>query len=303
MSDDRGPIYIAGLAHSSKTPLRAALGAHPDISMTRRTYMWDRFYGRFGDLADERNAERCLSVMLADGCIGRLTPDPERIRREFREGPRDYAHLFALFHEHHAERLGKRRWGEQLGFVERFSAPIFAAFPSARMIHLVRDPRERSGSTTRRKRGAVGWNTAMWLESAKLAERNRRRYPDEYRVVRYESFVAEPVDTLEELCAFLGEACLPCMREALMDTGVGDGAAPGSVTRPRAGQALSAELAFVDRYARRELSAFDYATNMTDLSRRDRLAFALAERPLNRVTMAAWRLFGGRGAPGDVRSS
>src|SRR6266536_1371779 len=60
MSDDRGPIYIAGLAHSAKTPLRAALAAHPDISMTRRTYMWGRFYGRFGDLTDERNAERCL---------------------------------------------------------------------------------------------------------------------------------------------------------------------------------------------------------------------------------------------------
>jgi len=225
MTDDRGPIYIAGLAHSGKTPLRLALAAHPDISMTRRTYMWGRFHGRFGDLADERNAERCLSAMLADGYVETLAPDPERIRREFHEGPRDYAHLFALFHQHHAERLGKRRWGDQLGFVERFAAPIFTAFPSARMIHMVRDPRSRPGSTTRRRRGAVGWNTAMWLESATLAERNRRRYPDAYRVVRSESFVAEPLDTLEELCDFLGETCLRSMMEALIATGVGDKAA------------------------------------------------------------------------------
>jgi len=216
MSDDRGPIYIAGLSHSGKTPLGLALAAHPDISMTRRTYMWGRFYRRFGDLADERNAERCLSAMLADASVGRLAPDPERIRREFREGPRDYAHLFALFHEHHAERLGKRRWGEQLRFVERFAAPIFAAFPSARMIHMVRDPDVRSGPTTRRRLGAVGWNTAMWLESATLAERNRRRYPDACRVVRSGSFAAEPLDTLEELCGFLGETCLPSMREVVM---------------------------------------------------------------------------------------
>ena len=38
-----GPIYLGGLAHSGKTPLRAALGAHPDVSLTRKTGLWDRF--------------------------------------------------------------------------------------------------------------------------------------------------------------------------------------------------------------------------------------------------------------------
>jgi hypothetical protein len=220
-----GPIFIGGRAHTGKTPVRIVLGAHPDISMTRRTHLWDRFFGRFGDLSEPRNLERCLETIAADPGAAQLHPDPDRIRRELLGGPATYARLFDLLHRHHAERLGKRRWGDQLGGVERFADAIFAGYPSARMIHMIRDPRRDAGRC-RRRWAAVGWETARWLASARLAERNRRRYPGRYRVVRFESLVAAPDDTLRGLCAFLDERFEPSMQRAVATIGLGEDAGP-----------------------------------------------------------------------------
>ena len=98
----RGPIFIGGLSGSGKTQLRLVLGAHPDISMTRRSYLWNRFYGRFGSLDDPENFERCLAVMAADRDVQRLDPDWVRIRRELLAGQPNDARLIGLLHDHYA---------------------------------------------------------------------------------------------------------------------------------------------------------------------------------------------------------
>ncbi len=284
MSGRGDPIFIGGLARSGKTQLRIVLEALPRVSMTRRTYMWDRFYGRFGDLARPRNLDRCLAVMEADPGVQQLEPDLARIRREFlEEGPATYARLFGLFHAHHAERLGKPRWGDQLAFVERFADPIFETFPQARMIHMIRDPRSliEPGRSERRRPGSVGWVTGKWLRSADLAERNLRRHPAGYRVVRYEAFAAHPVETVQQLCSFLDEEYVPIMSDVLSSVrfDVGGGEDHGAVRTERSAQRVPAEVAFVDAYARRKLVAFEYP--VTPSKPQDRLAYALVVRPVN----------------------
>lgn len=294
---DAGPIFIGGLSGSGKTQLRMALGAHPDISLTRRTRMWDRFYGRFGDLRDPANLDRCLATMLRDPGVQRLAPDERRVRRELADGPPTYARLFALMHQHHAERAGKRRWGDQLGFIERFADPIFAAFPSARMVHMVRDPRHRPSTGGGRRHALaakLGWETAMWLRSVELATRNQRRYPGGYLVVRYEVLSDRPVGTAAAICSFIGERFSPSMADAVrglrFDTGEPGGPPPGDAVT-----ALSpADATFLDRYAGRELARFGYPRTRPALTGRDRVAFGLATWPLNRAAMAAWRAFGPR---------
>jgi hypothetical protein len=300
MSGERGPIVIGGLAHSGKTQLRVVLGAHPGLSMTRRTYMWDRFYGCFGDLSGRRNLDRCLAALVADKDVRRLGPDPNRIRDDFLEGPSTYARLFALVHEHHAQRMGKRRWGDQLGFVERFVDLILAAFPSARIIHMIRDPRgghETDSSMVRGKRGRLGWETAKWLCSADLAEHNRRHYPDNYRVVRYETFAARPEQTVRELCGFILEEYVPEMHRALSTLSFDSHEFHEATFQRRA----SPDMAFIDMYARQRMLAFDYPATRGSLSLRDRSSFWLADWPLNRAGMVAWRVLKGRRSAKRVR--
>lgn len=278
------PIFIGGLSHSGKTPLRRVLGAHPDISMTRKTRLWERFYGRFGDLGRPANLARCLEAILRDPGIQQLEPDADRLRRDLAHGPATYARIFALLHQHHAERAGKRRWGDQLGLVERFADPIFAAFPRARMIHMIRDPRDRPvlGPTTRpRRAGQLGWEIGLWLRSAELADRNTHRYPRRYRMVRYEAFAARPVETVEALCAFLGEEYVPPMADVLrtitLDDGRDGSATPGARQPPRLSPA---EVSLVNQLARRRLVGLGYDGASPVLSARERVAVVLVDRPL-----------------------
>jgi len=222
--------------------------------------------------------------------VRRLEPDEERLRRDLATGPVTDARLFGLVQAQHAERLGCARWGEQVRSIERFADPIFEAFPDARMLHMIRDPRERFGASEHQGPGSVGWHTAMWRQSAALAERNVERYPQGYRVVRFEALAAEPDATLEDVCAFVGVDPTSEMREVLAAGLHGD--AQGTPT--------PAQRAFVERDAGPGLRTFGYATAKVGASGRDR-AVALATRPFNRATMAAWRLTVGRTGPAPVR--
>ena len=56
------PIFIAGPDRSGTTLMFALLASHPNLSMVRRTNMWRYFHGRYGDLGDPQNLERCLDV-------------------------------------------------------------------------------------------------------------------------------------------------------------------------------------------------------------------------------------------------
>ena len=170
--------------------------------------MWTYFYGRFGDIAKPANFERCFDAMLSYKHVLHLEPDPDRIRQAFLEGPRTYARLFACFLDDYAQRQGKPRWGVQTGLIERYADMLFAADPDARVLHMVRDPRDRyEGSLALWPdgRGRAGGATARWTYSMRLAQRHVRKYPDRYRVVRYEDMVCDTEGTLRSVCAFLDE--------------------------------------------------------------------------------------------------
>jgi hypothetical protein len=290
----RDPIFIGGLASSGKTQLRLVLGAHPEISMTRKTYLWRRYFGRFGDLGRRRNLERCLAALSRDDGVQSLAPDLDRILREFLVGPATYGRLFGLFHQHHAERHGKRRWGDQLGSVERFADPIFESFPKARMIQMIRDPRPAAAIVTGRRQrpGKVGWETAIWRRSAELAERNRLRYGDRYRVVRYENLAAHPEATVRGVCDFLGEDFVDGMAQALDEVRFDVLAGQGAAGEPRHSPA-----AFIEGHAKRELLLLDYpvATNVVP-----RGSSSMIGRPIDVAAMAVGRAFGTRHWPGVI---
>lgn len=300
---NRGPIFLAGVSGSGKTALRLALSSHPRIAISRRTYMWTRFYDRYGDLARSECFERCLKAMLAHEPIWALNPDPERIRREFWQGDPTYARLFALFHQHYAERLGRARWGDQLGFVERYADLIFTSYGDAKMIHMVRDPRDRREAPvadSRRRVGVVGAATSRWLYSASLAKRNQRRYPDRYKVVRCEALVLHFEETLRDVCNFLDEDFVPGMLTMEGAPRFGDDHRGEVGPEPDPEEVLSGlgrasgatsdrEIAFIQTLAGRDMLSLGYDLAPTRLSLKERLRLYAVDWPTNLASALAWR--------------
>lgn len=275
------PVFIGGLAGSGKTPLRILLSDCTGLVLTRRTYFWTRVYNRFGDLRDPANFERCLEAILANPHVRVLQPDPQRLRQAFAAGERTYARLFALVHAQHAELEGKQRWGNQEGAVERYADEIFAAYPAARMVHLLRDPGSWCGAVCApagRKMGALGWHLARWLKSARLAGRNRRLYPEHYMVLTYEQLTRSPEEALQAVCAFVGEAYQP---DGLDLSAIGTAEPPA--LPPHAAR-------FITRAASREMRALGY-----DLAAGGPVAggslLALADGAANRAGLIARQLY------------
>jgi len=293
---ERGPIFIGGLDQSGKTPLRRMLSAHPDLLLTRRTYMWSRFYKRFGSLSDRSNLERCLSAMLSQKAIQEMHPDLQLIRQDFIQGSQTYERLFELFHRQNLERTGKRRWGDQLGLVERFADVIFSAFSDAKMIHMIRDPRDRSALGADRKhrtRGKSGWLTARWKFSAHLAQHNSQRYHRQYLVVRYEDLMQATEKPLRRICDFLNEEYPPAMLEVPLDDQTIEEEEQGNRQREHLRSNTSAgktQVAFTQLFAGRDLKDLGYSLSPVALSAGERVKFSVIDLPANLAGLIAWNL-------------
>lgn len=297
------PIFVAGPDRSGTTLMYSLLASHPEISMVRRTNLWRYFYRRYGDLSEPENFERCLDEMLRYRRMRHLEPDEDRIRREFSAGEPTYGRLFALFHGHNAERQGRARWGDKSLHTELFADGIFREYPEARVIHMIRDPRDRYASVSRRN-GAhldrVGAATGRWLMSARAARRNAAKYPDRYLVVRFEDLVAEPRRVMAQVCEFAGVDFSPSMMDMgavpeLRDSGgnssFGDGA-PGGISRKPVGRYRSVldpgDVAFIEHVAGREMERHGYARDGFDDLRAVR--YVTRTLPTHLLRMAGWIL-------------
>lgn len=307
----QGPVFIAGVSYSGKTQMRLMLSAHPNIVITRRTYMWRRYYNQFGDLRDSENFERCLETMLASKHIQALNPDRERIRQEFWQGKPGYGRLFAMIHRHFAEEQGKARWGDQQGLLENDADLLFAAEPQAVIIHMVRNPLSRVGesvATSAHRKAKIGWETSFWRRSSRLALRNLKKYPLRYMVVQCEQLFAYPEKTLRKVCIFLGEEFFPEMLavDGLVEMGVDVPQAfvEGEQTVMRKNEQdqnllTPAERSFIQARVQGEMSALGYLKTNQELSFLNILKYALLDYPLNLAGAILWETWGRRkaGAP------
>ncbi len=209
-----GPIFLTGSSRSGKTLLRAILAESPRIAVTRRTDMWPRYHERYGDLARRTNFDRCVSAMLQRKQIAALGIDVDALHRDFVVGEATYARLFDLMNRQAAERAGKERWLDQSASIDVFADEVFAAYPGARIVHVIRDPRdacvafrERNGD----RRWAITRFMRSWTGAANGAARNARRFPRAYTVVRYESLVTDTEMTVRHVCDAIEEPFVPSM--------------------------------------------------------------------------------------------
>jgi hypothetical protein len=271
------------------------LSSHPQVSLTRRTYLWRHIFNHFGDISQTQNFERCLQAVMEQKSIQALQLDPQRLRTEFWQGDPGYARLFGLIHKQYAEQTRRSRWGDQLGSIERFAGPIFSAFPHARLIHMVRNPFHRyqeSLQVSRRKSGKAGVSIAAWLDSQRLAKINQTRYPSNYKVVRYEALIDEPEATLRDICDFIEIEFIPEMLDPDNGVSAADREPKPERTKTRARLVSSRETAFMQLVAGEQIASLGYMIRPVHLSATQKLALYLIDSPLNMAGMAAWFLVG-----------
>lgn len=201
-----GPILVTGPDRSGTTLLYTLLASHPNVMMVRRTNLWRWFYNRFGPLSDEANLDRCLDTLMKYKRLDVLEPDRDAIRAEFAKGSSSYGNLFGILFRQQADRLGKDRWGDKSLHTELYADGVLGEWPDAKIVHLLRDPRDRYGSVVGRHGGSSRRHAsvvARWNRSTRAGDRNRRRYPSSYLLIRYEDLVSDPVGVVQRVCDFV----------------------------------------------------------------------------------------------------
>jgi|GEM_PF-521959 len=299
-----GPIFIGGLDRCGKTTMQAFLSSHPNIAIPAvGSNFWSYFYGQYGDLSVPENFERCLTALMHYKHALYLQPDPERIRKEFWQGSPTYARLFGLLHQHYAERAGKTRWGDQTGLIERYADQVLVAYPGAKMIHMIRDPRDRYEASIAmwpNGKGRCGGATARWKYSVALMRRNLSSHPDRYLPVQYEKLVRQPEETLRSVCEFIGESYTPAMltmdgspghREKLVQNAETSEQPLSEKYIGRFRQYIpKQEIVFIQQYARNEMLQLGYALEPIRFSLKEWVQYETWTRPTNLVRMISWLL-------------
>lgn len=205
---DDPAVVIGGLHRSGTSLMRGLLGSHPSLAIWPNDLpFWRQLYKRhrdrdFGDPADRA---ALVDAVLAEPKYESVAPGFDRsdILAELAgHNHVDCGVVFAAFFRRYAIQVGRPRWGVKTPFNEFYAAAIFASYPNARMIQLLRDPRDVACSIQSR---GWRWDPARfckhWRKSADRARQFMALHPDAYLCVRYEDLVREPVATMRRVCA------------------------------------------------------------------------------------------------------
>ena len=197
------------------------------------------YFRRAGDLAAD-DTMRGIGAMIYGGEFGRqsrfrelstfwkwLVENVPQTEMEHRllEAERTERGLFVAFLRAYADHLGRPIMGEKTPAHVAYVETLMEWFPNGRVVHMLRDPRAVYVSDLRRRRNKLrkpyswlaripgllalvilGQTAWVWRNAVRRLKVYSQRYPERYRVVRFEDLVRQPDETLRGLYEFLDVA-------------------------------------------------------------------------------------------------
>lgn len=191
------PIFIGGMYKSGTTLLRSMLAQHSAVSSGLETFWFDLTRGASGPEAIEAALQRLATY---------FDLPVERLRTHHAAASSSGAFLDALMHEVRT-RDGTLRFIEKtpgnIGVIDR----IWAHWPGAQVLHIIRDPRDVYASVLE----AAKWQdpdvfAARWAETIGTGltlVAQLRPNAELYRELRYEDLIRNPETTMRGISSFL----------------------------------------------------------------------------------------------------
>jgi sulfotransferase family protein len=223
---DRPCFFIVGPPRSGTTMVRLLLNSHPDVAVPAETWFFPKVLLRgreFGDFSTPQQVES-FARAVTEATSETLRPVSQVFGVSAEElaeavsaaGVRCYADGFWAFLDLLARREGKRLWGEKTPYYSAWLGKLGEAFPNARFLAIVRDPRDVVASLHgidwgRRFYPTLADGGMRWRYAMDGVEQARPRLGERLRMVRYEDLVAAPESEVRALCDFLGVPFTPEM--------------------------------------------------------------------------------------------
>lgn len=206
------PFFVIGYPRSGTTLLQCMLNAHPQLAVPAETRFVIRNYERrhlLGDLRLQANREQLAGLMFTDGRhhMQDLGLPEDVVRRAVVDAPGTFGSIVDAVFSEFARANGKLHWGDKHPRYTRHVRMLLDLFPDARIVHLVRDPRDGVESLMRMPWYTRDHHHATWTWALvdDIARRWQRRLgPGRFHELSFESLVQDPEAALRPLAAFLG---------------------------------------------------------------------------------------------------
>ncbi len=219
-SPDR-PILVLGCPRSGTTLLQLMLHAHPRIAIPpENRFVLDVYWNRreIGDLRITANRQALAEriVRVKGSRFNDLGISPKQTIADIVDGPPTLGSALASVFRGYAHRFDKPRWGDKRPTYYQYVDELLRLFPTAQIVHLIRDGRDCVGSLKQMSWYPHGSVTAMatWAETVDYGRAAARALgPGSYYQLYYENLIDSPERELSALCAFLGERFDPAMCE------------------------------------------------------------------------------------------
>ncbi|MEX1344042.1 MAG: sulfotransferase [Candidatus Limnocylindrales bacterium] len=248
------PVFVVGGPRSGTTLLSAMLAAHPSFDCGPETHFlsrWSRLaQGERERVLDPADWPERATAYVCSLSLGKKPIHPvfglrrEEIRAWMAVRPPSLATMLESLTAQRAMRNGAPRWVEKTPRHLEVPELIVATWPNARILRIVRDPRDAAVSLTK-----VPFGTPSLLTNLSVLARMNEAAADFYRTssaaltVRYEDLVAVPERELRRICEFIDVDYEPVMLDDRSGaTGVAaahewwKGDATGPLDRSRSGR-------------------------------------------------------------------
>lgn len=207
------PIFVVGCGRSGTTLLRLMLNRHSQLAIFGETqaFFW---LGKYGKLSEEKSLSRLIRDWQMSCEVHSPYPqmmDSAALRKRL-EAAASYAEAISKIMEEFLSLEKKARWGEKTPAHLHQIASISRAYPKAKFIHLIRDPRAVVSSAISELGDGVYNSFSVnrvaryWNRCEAAIERASAKFPGKVLKVKYEDLVEYPDKTLKLMCDFLGVA-------------------------------------------------------------------------------------------------
>jgi Sulfotransferase family len=214
------PLILLGVSRSGTTLLRVILDRSRGIAIPDESFFVPLLARRHRGRIDRG---RFLDDLSRIPALAEWGLSPEEVASRVRAGMAAGEAIAAVF-ETYAAKEGKPRWGDKTPMYMRHLPLLERLFPDAQYVHLVRDGRDAAVSFLRMPEGTFTRTWAHPESAAEFAclwrtevegarELGRRVGPSRFFEARYEQLVAEPEETVREICAFAALPFEPAMLE------------------------------------------------------------------------------------------
>lgn len=209
------PVFVGGCPRSGTTLLGSLLGAHTRVVCVPESQFKVSWIQEARNGTGLLKREHTLDLLSRDFRFRLWDVDLKELARSLpaEVGPADLLSQLVLAYAGTAAGGDLAIWVDHTPNNIRHFELLAVAFPEARFIHIVRDPRAVATSLKKVDWGPSHSHTGaqFWLQQVSFGLAAESFLGDRITRVRYEDLVCAPQPTLERLCAFLGLAFEPSL--------------------------------------------------------------------------------------------